>query len=125
MRCTRLWIFHSQILWTKTVSKLCSDAICQRKATRSNACIQASSSAQMNPLPADAENVIRYVAGYSLFKLLHKYRGKTTEDASMYVEFLEDLAVSTSHPEGSFLDYTKEWSEMISRGGLIKVNDHA
>lgn len=111
-------------LWTQTVSKLCFDAICTMKAT-SNESLQASSSARLNPLPADAENVIRYVAGYIPFKLLHKYRGVATADACTYVEFLEDLSVSGSHPDGSFLDYTKEWSEMISRGGLFKVNDHA
>lgn len=48
-----------------------------------------------------------------------------SEDACAYIEILEDLSVNSSQPEGSFLDYTKEWTEMVSRGGLFKVNNHA
>ena len=112
------------LLWTQTVSKLCFDAFCKNKAI-SNPSGQASSSSVRKPLPADAENVVRYVAGYIPFKILHKYKGMATDDACAYVDFLEDLAVSGSHPAGSFLDYTREWSEMTSRGGLFQVNDHA
>ena len=76
-------------LWTQTVSKLCFDAICKVKTMKSSSLPEVMTPV---PLPADAENVIRYVAGYIPFKLLHRYKKMDSEDACAYIEILESLS---------------------------------
>ena len=72
-------------------------------------------------IEADQANVIRYAAGYVPFKLLKRYKQKTSPEALAIVDCLSDMAVKGD--DASFLAYTSEWIKEINRGGLFQVND--
>ena len=51
---------------------------------------------------------------------------KQKEVASAALQILDSLAISG--PEvvkgGTFLEFTHKWTDIINRGGLVKVNDN-
>ena len=112
--------------WCQTVNKKLFDDISQEISLGTTLKEKGTS---RRPLTADAENVIRYVAGYIPFKLLKKYRKIDTKEANDIVECLSEMAISPAKSMGSddesedaFFAYTQEWMAVINRGGLFEVN---
>ena len=71
-------------------------------------------------LTQDEQNIIRYAVGYFAQRLLIKHKKIDSEKAASYVECLSHMAVDGN--ESSLMDYTKEWTEKINRGGLFEVS---
>ena len=71
----------------------------------------------------DELNVLRYACGYVGRKLLKQYEKKHEDVAVQYVACLGEMAVEG---EGSdVLSYTKQWLELVNRGGLFPLSDEA
>ena len=71
-------------------------------------------------LTQDEKNIIRYAGGYVAQRLLIKHKKIDSEKAASYVECLSHMTVDGN--ESSLMDYTKEWTEKINRGGLFEVS---
>ena len=71
---------------------------------------------------------MRYVAGYIIYSLIGKYKKicRTNQCVLAGMEFLCSLKINgdSSIKCESFLDYTRNWTELFNRGGLIEVNDN-
>ena len=68
-------------------------------------------------------NVLRYACGYVAQKLLKCYEKKPGDTAEQYVACLGEMAVQGEGDD--FLSYTKQWMELVNRGGLFPLNDDA
>ena len=83
----------------------------------------ASAPLQVQPLKAEEEQALRYVAGYIPMKLKKKYAKQPDNVRALkYIECLHAM----NEEEGDdveFLQYTKLWVEQVNRGGLFQVND--
>ena len=70
------------------------------------------------------ENPLRYVSGYIPYSLRQKCLklkdGVTSRAILSVIEFSRIDSASSSK---TFLQYTKEWTKKINRGGLINVTD--
>ena len=88
---------------------------------------QESASPQDQPLKAEEEQALRYVAGYIPMKLKKKYeKHPNNERASKYFECLNAMNEETGGDcDVDFLQYTKLWVEQVNRGGLFRVSDDA
>ncbi len=74
----------------------------------------------------DEESTLRYVAGYLIFSLKKKLKGKTSSQAKAVVTLLEQLASKNDEELGdkiSLNDFTFHWVDQINRGGLMKITD--
>lgn len=72
---------------------------------------------------ADEENVLRYVSGSVVMKLLKKIK-KPTATSIKDAQFLECLSQMSNRDEDSpCSDYTLEWTDSLSRGKLLVVNE--
>ena len=74
--------------------------------------------AVVKPLTTDEANALRYSAGYVPFILKEKLKKRPE-----FKVWLDSMAVNGE--DSSYLEYTKEWTKAIDRGGLFKVNDNA
>ena len=77
------------------------------------------------------ENAVRYMAGYVAVKLTRRYSRKTRNNElklkwQLFVDVLNKLKAQNQpgNPDSLF-EYTKEWSELIDRGGLYHIDDRA
>lgn len=83
----------------------------------------------MKPLTAMECNAVRYMAGYVAVSLLKKIKKPSKHPQlkgkrNLFVRVLTRMkAVNQPGEPDSVLEYTKEWSEMIDRGGLYHIND--
>ncbi|XP_066911872.1 uncharacterized protein [Clytia hemisphaerica] len=74
----------------------------------------------------DEESTLRYVAGYLIFSLKRKLKGKTSSQARAVTALIEQLASKNDDDLGdriSLNDFTCHWVEQINRGGLMKITD--
>ena len=69
----------------------------------------------------EEENIVRYASGYVPYSLMKKHERNVTEKSAFFVECLSSMAVNGE--EESFLEYTREWSSKVNRGGLFEIND--
>ena len=69
-------------------------------------------------LTCDEQNIVRYASGYVAQRLLSKYKKEDSEKAAGFVECLSHMAMDRN--ESSLMDYTKEWTKKINRGGLFE-----
>ncbi len=67
-------------------------------------------------------NVIRYACGYVARSLLKRYETKCGDVYEQYVTCLVDMAVKGEN-ETDLLSYTREWLDLVNRGGLFPLND--
>ncbi len=74
-------------------------------------------------LTIDEENIVSYVAGYVLLKLMRKYEKQASCKAAMFVETLSHMKVSGQ--EVDFAAYATRWIEEVNHGGLYEVNESA
>ena len=78
---------------------------------------------QVQPLKADEEQALRYVAGYIPMKLKKKYEKQPNNVRAL--KYMECLTIMNEE-EGDdveFLQYTKLWVEQVNRGGLFHVSN--
>ena len=81
-------------------------------------------------LSEEEQQVMRYVAGYIIYSLIGKYkkicRTNSNQCVSAAMEFLCSFKSNgdSSIKCESFLGYTRKWTELVNRGGLIEVNDN-
>ena len=73
-------------------------------------------------LTRDEQNIIRYAGGYVAQRLLTRYKKEDSEKAAGFIESLSHMAVDGN--ESSLMDYTKEWTKKINRGGLFELSDN-
>ena len=73
-------------------------------------------------LTHDEQNIVRYAGGYVAQRLLSKYKKEDSEKAAGFVECLSHMAMDGN--ETSLMDYTKEWTKKINRGGLFELSDN-
>ena len=78
-------------------------------------------SIDISPLTTDEENIIRYAAGYVPFKLLKKHEKDSSVKAVQFVECLMSVAVNGE--ESDLMEYTRNWTCLVNRGGLFEIND--
>ena len=77
-------------------------------------------------MSSDELNVIRYVAGY-VKTMLQKFKEKPHETRSaQFLDCLNQMKIEnvSSEDELEVLALTKQWIQIVDRGGLCKVNDH-
>lgn len=62
-------------------------------------------------------NIVRYIAGYIVYKLKKKY--------PQYSSFFDQVVVTTCHYVNisSVTEYSRMWTEQVDRGGLYHVNE--
>ena len=79
------------------------------------------------PIPIGEENVIRYISGYVIIRLIKKYT-KTTHNPQLqkkwelFLLVLRKMKAEEQLCSGNSLDdYTRMWSDQIDRGGLYHV----
>ena len=81
-------------------------------------------------LSEEEQQVMRYVAGYIIYSLISKYKKICRTNSNQCVlAAMEFLCSLKSNGDSlikceSFLDYTRKWTELVNRGGLIEVNDN-
>ena len=79
-------------------------------------------------LSEDEQQVMRYIAGNIIYSLTGKYKKICRTNSNQCVLAAMELLCSLkSNGESSltaFLDYTRKWTELVKRGGLIEVNDN-
>ena len=68
----------------------------------------------------EAENIVRYASGYVPYSLMKKHETSVQERSASFVECLSSMAVSGE--EESFVEYTREWSSRVNRGGLFDTS---
>ena len=78
-------------------------------------------SADKLKLSENEENILRYVAGYVPFSIL-KSIGQADFDDDIIL-LIHSWNIDQQGKDMGFLEYTKEWTNKIDRGGLFKVND--
>lgn len=74
----------------------------------------------------DEESTLRYVAGFIIFSLKKKLKGKTSSQAKAVLALLEQLASKNDDDLGDQItlnDFTCHWVDQINRGGLLKITD--
>ena len=71
------------------------------------------------PLDADEHNALRYAAGYVLRSVKKKSRNPVV------VAWIDQqrLSTDTDCEPGSYLQFTREWTEKVNRGGLFVISD--
>ena len=83
------------------------------------------------PLRKDEQEVIQYVAGFIIYSLRRKFVTlsksrvvKTRVTATSALAFLETLhgKFDSNLDKNRFLDFRREWTVLVNRGGLIEVN---
>ena len=75
-------------------------------------------------LIAVEEKTLRYVSGYIRYSLRQKYlKLKDGVTSGAILSVIEFLCVDPASSSKTFLQYTKEWTNNINRGGLINVTD--
>ena len=79
-------------------------------------------------LSEDEQQVMRYIAGNIIYSLTGKYKKICRTNSNQCILAAMELLCSVkSNGDSSlttFLDYTRKWTELINRGGLIEVNDN-
>jgi hypothetical protein len=101
----------SNIVLQVIIKRMFSDVIQQMTTAKSSA------SLPVQLLSVREENVVRYVAGYVVYKLRKRYSECSAFFRSVQSSF-EDIHFQTLQ------DYTKSWTEQVDRGGLCHVNDN-
>ena len=76
---------------------------------------------QKSSIGKDELNALRYAGGFVPHSLLKRYEKKSEQKFEEYVECLGSMAVESDFCD--FLDYTKDWIDMVNRGGLFPLND--
>ena len=74
-------------------------------------------------LSKDEMNIIRYACGFVGMKLHHKFIKDHGAKAAAFVECIEQMRAVG--PSSSLLEYTREWTDKVNRGGLFEVSDEA
>ena len=80
-------------------------------------------------LSEDEQQVLRYNTGNIIYSLTGKYKKICwTNSNQCFLAAMELLCSLKSNDDGSmkcesFLDYTRKWTELVNKGGLIEVND--
>ena len=75
----------------------------------------------------EEENIVRYMSGYVVVKLLKKYRkGSSSEELKKKWKSFERVLQSMKYEdqpecEDTIDDYSRAWSDHIDRGGLFHV----
>ena len=84
---------------------------------------QESASQQVQPLKAEEEQALRYVAGYIPMKLKKKYEKQPNNVRAL--KYMECLNIMNEEKgvDVEFLQYTKLWVEQVNRGGLFRVSN--
>ena len=83
----------------------------------------ASAPLQVQPLKAEEEQALQYVAGYIPMKLKKKYAKQPDNVRALkYIECPHAMNEEKGD-DVEFLQYTKLWVEQVNRGGLFQVND--
>ena len=83
----------------------------------------------VRPLTAMESNAVRYMCGYVAVSLLKRYRKPTKHlqlklKRELFVRVLSGMkAVDQPGEPASVLEYTKQCSNLIDRGGLYHIND--
>ena len=72
-------------------------------------------------LTAEEKNALRYECGFVPMRLMNMFAKEDTEKAAQFVECLHYMAIEG--PEGSLIEYTTHWINLVNRGGLFEVND--
>ena len=94
-------------------------SICREEGHSSSACRPA----PRDTLTKEEENIIRYAAGFVPFSLLKKYRRINSDKAALFCECLSRMVIEGD--EESFLEYTRNWTKAVNRGGLFEISDSA
>ena len=83
---------------------------------------QESASQQVQPLKAEEEQALRYVAGYIPMKLKKKYEKQPNNVRALkYMECLNIMKYVMTE----FLQYMKLWVKQVNRGGLFRVSNYS
>ena len=81
-------------------------------------------------LSEDEHQVLRYNTGNIIYSLTGKYKKICwTNSNQCFLAAMELLCSLKSNDDGSmkcesFLDYTRKWTELVNKGGLIEVNNY-
>lgn len=76
------------------------------------------------PLELHEEQALRYCSGYVPFKLIKRYgKLKQNKTAQKFMDVLNSWADLPDMEDSTFLEYTRQWINVQSRGGLFKVSD--
>jgi len=71
------------------------------------------------------ENAIYYAAGYTVRKLIRKYKQNDDQKSREFVNTLHDMLGEderSTEAHTSYMDYVKVWTQNNDRGGLIHVS---
>jgi hypothetical protein len=84
---------------------------------------QETASPKVQPLKAEEEQALRYVAGYIPMKLKKKYEKRP--DSVRALKYMECLNTMNEEKgtDVDFLQYTKLWVEQVNRGGLFRITN--
>lgn len=70
------------------------------------------------------ENIIRYASGFVPRSLLKQFKKLKDEKYAAFVDCLLSMSENVEDSvDCSFYDYTKHWTDIISRGGLFETNE--
>ena len=113
---------HSNMLWQYIIDRYLLYLVKERKTIQ---CLPVNGiSSEDLQLTAVEENTLRYVSGYIPYSLRQKYlklKDRVTSRAILSV--IKFWCVDPASSSKTFLQYTKEWTNNINRGGLINVTD--
>ena len=71
----------------------------------------------------DELNAMRYACGFVPFSLLRKYESGRTPRSDQCIECLGNMAMAGENDD--FKSYTRQWFDLINRGGLFPLNDQS
>ena len=79
----------------------------------------------ISPLETREEQTIRCTAGYLLYSVRSSMQNKRSSNDRIILKilFCWRSKPSSDFESSSFLDYTKEWIEKVTRGSLVVIND--
>ena len=81
-------------------------------------------------LSSREKNAVRYIAGYIIRKLKDKYKVKNKDSEiqkrnERYIHILTQMQTDHQLEYSSYEDDTREWTELLDRGGLFHVTNEA
>ena len=113
---------HSNMLWQYIIDRYLQYLVKERKTIQ---CLPVNGiSSEDLQLTAVEENTLRYVSGYIPYSLRQKYlKLKDGVTSRAILSVIKFWCVDPASSSKTFLQYTKEWTNNINRGGLINVTD--
>ena len=113
---------HSNMLWQYIIDRYLLYLVKERKTIQ---CLPVNEiSSEDLRLTAVDENTLRYVSGYLPYSLRQKYLKLKDGVTNRAILSVIDLwCVDTASSIKRLLQYTKEWTRKINRGGPINITD--